>query len=124
MAHVCEKIGLYAAGHLGCILGLLQPDSGSIRIGGEEIIGLKGGGGVAELLVDVRHGEGHHLPVEPQLVAEVVVHRREVGTRLAAQIAHGHRLEASLGEEPRAEVTIRAVAERCSGHIAETSSPK
>jgi phospholipid/cholesterol/gamma-HCH transport system ATP-binding protein len=27
---------------LKCILGLLQPDSGSIRIGGEEIIGLKG----------------------------------------------------------------------------------
>lgn len=27
---------------LKCILGLLQPDSGSIRVGGEELIGLKG----------------------------------------------------------------------------------
>ena len=42
----------------------------------------------------------HHHAVQPELVAEMVVDRGNVGARGAANLAHGHFLEAAIGEQP------------------------
>src|SRR5262245_22165952 len=47
-----------------------------------------------------RSGGGRqHFAIEPELVAEVVVHGRDVGVRRPADLPHGHALEPALGEQ-------------------------
>src|SRR4029450_10701265 len=42
----------------------------------------------------------HDFPIQPELVAEVIVDRRDIRTRSLADLADGHALETALGEEP------------------------
>src|SRR5262249_31780074 len=46
-----------------------------------------------------RDGFLHHLEVETEFVAEVVVHRRDVRPRRPADFPHRHSLESTLGKE-------------------------
>src|SRR5712691_8081181 len=47
------------------------------------------------------HRQLHDLAVQAELVAEVIVDRRHVRARLAADLAHADPLEPALGKQPR-----------------------
>ena len=57
-----------------------------------------------------------HFAVEPELVAEVIVHRGDVGVRGPADLAHRHLLEAAIGEQTLAGLQ-QPIARRIVGAV-------